>query len=124
MEIVANPHQPVLRGSTTIPSNSQSPSATALPSLSLPEAAEEFHTSLVSCYSHLAYLAQQVEATTPSVNSSKALAQTTSRMKAALVCTRRRGLQALQVAANEWRSLRYAVAYTLINWERVRTYTP
>lgn len=96
--------------------------ATASAATTLPpcvcEAVEELHTSLVSCYSHLLLLSGRLETTV--TESNRRLGQAVSRLRAALVCTRRRSLQALHAAASTWRTLRHSIAYTLIDWERVR----
>uniref|UniRef100_A0A0R3X6X4 E3 ubiquitin-protein ligase n=1 Tax=Hydatigena taeniaeformis TaxID=6205 RepID=A0A0R3X6X4_HYDTA len=96
------------------------PSPTVSAVASLPpcvcEAVEELHTSLVSCYSHLLLLSGRLETTV--TESSRRLGQAVSRLRAALVCTRRRSLQALHAAASAWRTLRHSIAYTLIDWER------
>ncbi|VDD74451.1 unnamed protein product [Mesocestoides corti] len=82
---------------------------------SLSEAAEELHTSLVSSYSHLMVLSGKDETT---AGTGRHLTQSISRLKAALVCTRRRSFQAILAAACEWRALRHSIAYTLVIWER------
>ena len=81
------------------------------------EAVEELHTSLISCYSHLLLLCGRAESTV--TESSRRLGQAIGRLRAALVCTRRRSLQAIFAAASTWRTLRHSIAYTLIDWERV-----
>ncbi|CDS37527.1 e3 ubiquitin protein ligase ubr2 [Echinococcus multilocularis] len=96
-------------------SGSSATAATALPPC-VCEAVEELHTSLVSCYSHLLLLSGRLETTV--TESSRRLGQAVSRLRAALVCTRRRSLQALHAAASAWRTLRHSIAYTLIDWER------
>lgn len=100
----------------------RTPAAVAVP---LPpcvcEAVEELHTSLISCYSHLLLLSGRAESTV--TESSRRLGQTIGRLRAALICTRRRSLQAISAAASTWRTFRHSIAYTLIDWERVCHYS-
>ncbi|VDK43147.1 unnamed protein product [Taenia asiatica] len=102
-------------GQWRAPGSGATASAAALPPC-VCEAVEELHTSLVSCYSHLLLLSGRLENTV--TESSRRLGQAVSRLRAALVCTRRRSLQALHAAASAWRTLRHSIAYTLIDWER------
>lgn len=95
--------------------NSRSTLSATLPPC-ICEAVEEFFTSLISCYSHFVFLSEDSpDDTSPSAR----LLTASSRLRASLLCTRKRALQALSAAATTLRTLRHTIAYTLISWERV-----
>uniref|UniRef100_A0A0X3P8H3 E3 ubiquitin-protein ligase n=1 Tax=Schistocephalus solidus TaxID=70667 RepID=A0A0X3P8H3_SCHSO len=95
------------------------------------EAVDELHLSLRSSYARLLVFAEfispsedeaEIEATEPAslVSSTQIdrFYQAATHLRAAVECTRRRGLRAVWSAACEWRAVRHSVAYTLVVWER------
>ncbi|VDO05848.1 unnamed protein product [Rodentolepis nana] len=76
------------------------------------EAIDEFCTSLKSSYSHFVILSDE-----PSADSQSS-SRLPYRLKASLLCTRGRALQALSAASSTMRTLRHTIAYTILSWER------
>lgn len=77
------------------------------------EAIDEFCTSLKSSYSHFVILSEEP------LTDSQSPSRLPYRLRASLLCTRGRALQALSAASSTMRTLRHTIAYTLFSWERV-----
>ncbi|VDL59737.1 unnamed protein product [Hymenolepis diminuta] len=76
------------------------------------EAIDEFCTSLKSSYSHFVILSEEPLA------DSQSPSRLPYRLRASVLCTRGRALQALSAACSTMRTLRHTIAYTLFSWER------
>ncbi|KAL7058874.1 hypothetical protein AAHC03_013990 [Spirometra sp. Aus1] len=132
-------HSTARQSVTSVGGSSSSGRSTGAIPPPLCEAVDELHLSLRSSYARLLVFAEFIspsedeaemeeqnaegmEATEPVSLTSPAqidrFYQAATHLRAAVECTRRRGLRAVWSAACEWRAVRHSVAYTLVVWER------